>query len=322
MRSKSETTCPFQTQKITIGPMYILKQNAKALRATPKISLIVAFYNSFPLLEMVFAALKTQTFHDFEVLICDDGSNEACVNKIHALMEQFSFPVSHLWHEDRGFRKNRILNWGLFHAQSDIITIIDQDCIPHPEFLREHYENFEVGQVLCGRRMEFSPWVTSKITPKRIESGYIQRNLWWMLIACAPYKDNNGKKGIYVRNKWLRQFLNRKYRGIVGCNFSVAKHHLLEINGFDYRYEGPGTGEDSDIEYRLSLHDIRMTSFANTAVQYHLYHPIKIRPSENEKIFAEVQAQAKAITDFGLRQQIYQNFDSRLTHLEDPLPSL
>jgi hypothetical protein len=61
---------------------------------------------------------------------------------------------------------------------------------------------------------------------------------------------------------------------MLGSNFSIAKEHLLAINGFDELYNGPGCGEDSDIQYRLSLIGITGKSLRNLAIQYHVWHPL------------------------------------------------
>jgi hypothetical protein len=60
---------------------------------------------------------------------------------------------------------------------------------------------------------------------------------------------------------------------MLGSNFSVAKKHLIAINGFDELYTGPGCGEDSDVQYRLSLIGVTGKSLRNLAVQYHVWHP-------------------------------------------------
>jgi hypothetical protein len=79
--------------------------------------------------------------------------------------------------------------------------------------------------------------------------------------------------GIRVPSPLLRRLLRRKARGMLGSNFSVAKEHLFLVNGFDELYDGPGCGEDTDIEYRLSLVGVSGLSIRNLAIQYHVYHP-------------------------------------------------
>lgn len=279
----------------------------------PLISLIVAFYNAPRLLEFLLASLDKQSLKRFEVLLCDDGSSVETLEVVRPFLEQASFPILHLWHEDIGFRKNRMLNWGIHNSKSEKIVFIDQDCLLHPEFLAEHSKYLDDSRVLCGRRMDLTPWVSKMLTADKIRNNFIEKNLWWIIPSGLYMKDNNGKKGIYLKESSYRNNQNKKYRGIVGCNFSVTKNNLLKVNGFDTRYEGPGVGEDSDIEYRLNLLGVKMQSFAHAAVQYHVYHKLQKRNNRNEEIFVEVRRQQQMITPFGLQQQVYENPTSTLT---------
>ncbi len=64
----------------------------------------------------------------------------------------------------------------------------------------------------------------------------------------------------------------RKNSHIVGCNWSCFKEDLVKINGYDEDFTLPTTGEDSDIERRLSHFGVKMKSCRNAAVVAHLYH--------------------------------------------------
>lgn len=280
-----------------------LKNRSEKQRRFPA-AVSIAFYNNTRMLDLTLASFEKQSFQDFEIIICDDGSKPEAVQFLKNRIEKMSIPVKHLWHEDLGFRKNRIMNWGIHLADSDYLIFIDQDCLAHPQFVREHIEHRREKTVLCGRRMDLTPWVSESLTAEKIRNNYIQKNLWWILPTGLYMKDNNGGKGLYFKNPFLRSVANQKFRGIVGCNFSVHRSDLLAINGFDTRYEGAGTGEDTDIEYRLGLLGVKMQPFVNTAVQYHVYHKLLNRPSVNEQIFAQVQAEKKAVTDYGIKQQI------------------
>lgn len=270
----------------------------------PKVTLLVAFYNAPKLLELLFASIENQSFKNFEVILCDDGSNPETLAQIKPWIQQASFPIRHLWHEDLGFRKNRILNWGIHFSRAECLVFIDQDCMLHKDFLKEHYESFSKDSVLCGRRMDLTPWVSKMLTPKRMRDSFIEKNFWWIMPTGLYMKDNNGKKGIHLKKSNFRDQLNKKYRGIVGCNFSVAKENLLKINGFDNCYEGPGIGEDSDIEYRLSLLGLKMQSFAHAAVQFHVYHRLLKRENRNDIIFAETQKHKQMVALQGIQQQL------------------
>jgi hypothetical protein len=74
----------------------------------------------------------------------------------------------------------------------------------------------------------------------------------------------------------------------------------MRINGFDERYEAPGIGEDTDIQFRLELQGVRVKSLNQMAVQYHLFHPVQKRSEKNQKIFEEVKKNNVFHTSYGI----------------------
>lgn len=65
------------------------KYNYTSEKQKPEVSLIIAFYNKIDFLKLVFASLETQTFKNFEVLICDE--NFKIFDQVQAL-KQFRTP--------------------------------------------------------------------------------------------------------------------------------------------------------------------------------------------------------------------------------------
>src|SRR3989304_6107062 len=110
------------------------------------------------------------------------------------------------------------------------------------------------------------------------------------------------EKGIYLENKVLRKYFNKKKRGLLGCNLSIHKADIKKINGFDERYQAPSIGEDSDVQFRLELLGIKIETLNNIAIQYHLYHELQKRPEKNLELFAQVRKSAQHFTPYGLNK--------------------
>ncbi|MFA7288150.1 MAG: glycosyltransferase [Melioribacteraceae bacterium] len=268
-----------------------------------KTSLIIAVYNNKKYLELVFAGLERQTFKDFEVIIADDGSNCSVIDFINEYKLTSPMTIKHVWHEDKGFRKNKILNEAIRKSETEQIIIIDGDCVPHKEFIKEHYLSRIEGFCFTGRRINLSEKFTSLLTPTNVGNGFIEKNLPRLFIDAVFGKSNYVEKGIYIKSYFLRALLNKKKRGLLGCNFSLMKSNLLDINGFDERYEAPSIGEDSDIQFRLELNGIRIESLNHIAVQYHLYHKLQERPQINLDLFEQVKKEKTAFTRFGIEKK-------------------
>ena len=265
-------------------------------------SVIISVYNRFDYLQLVFAGLERQSLWDFEVVIADDGSDEKFVAQLNKLIPDLSFPVIHVYQENKGFRKNKILNKAVLAANSDYLVFIDGDCIPHSEFLNEHSRYRQKYVCLTGRRVNLSDKITNQLSPKLVKTGYLEKNTLKLVVDGLFGKSFDVEKGFYVKSISLRRMLNKKVRGLLGCNFSVYKEDLLRINGFDERYEAPSLGEDSDIQYRLELTGIRIKSLNNIAVQYHLYHELQARPQKNLDLFNKVKASGLSFPPFGIKQ--------------------
>lgn len=266
-----------------------------------KLSLVICFYKNFDFLEKVLASLEVQTEKNFEVIIADDGSPPEVVQKIYNVMMKTPLLIQHLWHADDGWKKVEMLNKALVMSLSDYIVTIDQDCVLHPEFVAEHLKNRSPGHVLSGRRAEFTSFINSCLTLRKIRNGYIQKNYWWMFFFMFYIKDNQWFKGLYFRSLFLRQIFNRKHRALVGCNMSFYKQDLIKINGYDMKNAFPCGAEDADIEYRMIEAGYKIKSICHIAVQYHLFHPF--RPSNLQDIlkFYRERREEKVAIQYGVR---------------------
>lgn len=268
----------------------------------PRASVLIPFYNNFKFLKLVLAGLQRQTEKNFEIVICDDGSREDVVAQVRPYLESLDLPIQYVWHRDLGFRKNRILNHGILCSKSEFLIFVDADCVAHPAFVAEYLAYADSRVALSGRRVELSPELTEDLDEQKIREGWIENNYWRIALQLVWRKDSNSPKGFYIKTPWLRSLVNKKKRPIVGSSFAGNKADFEAINGFDLRYEGVGIGEDSDIDFRLQLSGVRLQPMTNIAIQYHLWHPYKVRPSVNEALFEKVQKEKKARTEYGLEQ--------------------
>lgn len=95
----------------------------------PKISIIVSTYNAEEWLKKVLWGFEQQIFKDFEVVIADDGSKEPTKILLEEMAKKVHYPIVHVWQEDDGFQKSRILNKAVTACSADYIIMTDGDCI-------------------------------------------------------------------------------------------------------------------------------------------------------------------------------------------------
>ena len=95
----------------------------------PTVALIVSTYNQPDHLDRCLVALGRQTQANFELILADDGSDERTRRIIDRYSDTFSHPVRHIWQEDRGFRKTRILNQAIASTRAEYLVFMDGDCL-------------------------------------------------------------------------------------------------------------------------------------------------------------------------------------------------
>jgi cellulose synthase/poly-beta-1,6-N-acetylglucosamine synthase-like glycosyltransferase len=249
-----------------------------------KASIIISFYNDFSTLKVVLDALEKQSESDFEVIIADDGSGNEAVNQIQQEKTKHSFPLLHVWQEDKGFRKTRILNKAVLASSAEYLIFMDGDCIPHHHFVKDHLCFQSPVTIVAGRRVNISKTLKTKFLSEQINGKYpfifFLRLLWDSIFG----NTRDVERGIRVPVKLVNIMLGKFNRGILGANFSLYKNAILEVNGFDMRYEKPFVGEDTDLEYRLRLKGKKVFSPRFRLVQYHFIHERQDRVSETENL--------------------------------------
>lgn len=270
------------------------------------ISLIISFYNKIELLKFIFAALERQTYRNFEVVIADDGSKPEVVAEIERIKLNYFFPIKHVWHEDDGWQKNKILNKAIVASEGEYLIFIDGDCIPHRRFVQEHVENRAENQAISGRRILLTDNISKALVLKKVQNGYFDFLVAFPLFfqTIFGHKKTYLEDMIRIRNPFLRRLLLKdRRRYLLGCNYSVWKSDLLKVNGFDERFVYPGMGEDTDLEERLARIGVFCISKKHLVTIFHVYHvhfDTDYKP--NRVLFEENNFKKVIYTPFGINK--------------------
>lgn len=235
-----------------------------------KISLIISVYKNMDFLDLVLESVGLQTFKDFEVIIAEDADSEEMKKFIENKSKIYDFTIKHVFHEDKGFRKNKILNEALRVAGGEFVVFIDGDCILHKDFLKEYAKRTNKTTCLFGRRVNLDRETTNKLLKTKDLSLL---SIFRLLFTKARRIED----GIYLPFP-----ATRRKTGVKGSNFCLSREKMYELNGFDEDFERPTCGEDDDIERRLRLIGVKMKCTKNKTIQYHLYHEKKGRKEDSE----------------------------------------
>jgi glycosyltransferase involved in cell wall biosynthesis len=264
-------------------------------------SVIVPVYNALPALELVLAGYARQTLRSFELVIADDGSGPEVRKRIDDFAAANLFPVRYVYHPDEGYRKTKILNEAVLAAGTPYLIFADADCIPHREFVQAHCAHIRPRTVLCGRRVNLPPRLSESLGPLDIRSGRLERRTLLRVLGALVSPGSHWDEGLLLRNGTLHRWVNHKEPALLGCNFSLEKALLEEVNGFNEDFTGYA-GEDTELEYRLRLAGARFAWVRHRAVQYHLYHPARPRSVTNVAALARTRAEGRASCSNGLHK--------------------
>lgn len=240
------------------------------------ISIIVPTYNRPRALELCLRSLASQSLLPKEVLIADDGSGSETRAAVERMTTELkgAFPVRHVWQEDIGFRKPRILNETVRQSSGDYLVFIDGDCMAHREFIRAHAVAGGPDAILSGKRVDLGKGLTERL----LASGRVIASLgpvlaWDSIFGQAP-RTRKVEEAIILRNKVLRKLMHRDEitdDGVWGCNFSLPRELFYAINGCDEDFLD-GSIEDNDLGIRVLNQGRRLRSVRCLAVIFHLWH--------------------------------------------------
>jgi glycosyltransferase involved in cell wall biosynthesis len=222
--------------------------------------IIVSTYNQPDLLDRSLYSLTRQSCPSFEIVVADDGSGPETRAVIESHAERAVVPVRHVWQEDDGFRKTRILNKAIRATAADYLLFTDGDCIAHPDFVKEHLAEAETGRYVNGSIIRLDSNISDLIGKQEIADQKVF-DLRWLV-----------SEGGKFNRRYLRFSLNHRLRRLLNAE---------AVNGFDHRFTYGF--EDGDFGNRLENLGLTPKTVRWTANLLHLWHE---RPWSNPEVLA------------------------------------
>lgn len=240
----------------------------------PAASVIVSTYQRPGHLERCLEGFRHQTTRDFEVVVADDGSGPETAELVAAAAKSYPVPLRHVWQEDAGFRKCRILNRASLAADAAVLIYTDGDCVPERRFVAMHLRHSAPGRFLVGRSVKWGEARSQRLDVAAVARGEHARIGLREIIENARGLHRYVPYGFVLPGEfsfWLVQRL-KKNRGFRGGNGSLWKSDLERVNGWNEDFESWGL-EDVELGYRLRLAGVEPMLVINRAVNFHLWHP-------------------------------------------------
>jgi len=270
-----------------------------------KISVIFTTYNSPVWLEKVLWGWTRQNDNFHEIVIADDGSEAETRAVIERFRSESPIQIKHVWQEDNGFQKCRILNKAILAADGDYLVVSDGDCIPRSDFIAQHRQHAQPGYYLSGGYFKL-PMSTSRLISKDdiiaqqcfdkkwlIEKG-VKPSLKFMKLTAGPVRSRLYNTLTTTKPTWN------------GHNASCFRSDAIRVNGFDERMRYGG--EDVEFGYRLQNAGIKARQIRYSAVCIHLDHErgyVNEGDRErNRSILDETVKEKHEVTPAGISQHV------------------
>lgn len=223
-------------------------------------TVFIPTYNRAKLLPRAFLSLESQTFHDFEVVIVDDGSSDDTESLIARWKTQVCFPVSYFKQDHQG--KYAAFNLGVEQARGRFFVLLDSDDRLLPatlERLAYHWETIPetdrpsfagvegLVESLDGKRCLTKPYPVSPYDTTYLDLWYKQHIggekrgcTRTDILRCYPYPLFPDEYHIRDSITWKRIALHYKMRGVNEV-FQQMEHQPdgLTSNRFSARMNSP-----------------------------------------------------------------------------------
>lgn len=265
------------------------------------IGVVISTYNNPQWLEKTLWGYMCQERKADEIIVADDGSGPETASLIESY--KALLPLRHVWQEDKGFRKTRILNEALRVAQSDYLVFTDQDCVPRHDFIAVHEHYAREGWFLSGGYFKLPMDISLRLSHDDISSGQAFR-IDWLREQGLKW---NFKCTKLIQNRAFCVMMNHitpTHATWNGMNSSGWRKDIISANGFDERMQYGG--EDRELGERLRNAGLSSRQIRYSAICLHLDHK---RPYVNKEAWAindSIRQKTRSLrltrTDYGINR--------------------
>ena len=201
-------------------------------------SVIISTYNQPKWLQNVLWGYEFQSENNFEIIIADDGSTEETKVVVDAFISNSFLNIKHIWQEDDGFQKTKILNKAIIETSSNYLIFTDGDCIPRQDFVETHLKLQKESCFLSGGYFKLPENISNNISKENIKSLDTVMHLDWH-VECDFEQVVSSNKRHYAEAAQnlaghfllLESFSSEDYNLWTNTNFLQRKEDSLAFKG-------------------------------------------------------------------------------------------
>lgn len=268
------------------------------MKKLPTCSLLISTYNWPQALEACLKSVIKQTIKPNEILIADDGSTEETTQLINNFKSKTNIPITHVWHEDNGFRKTIVLNMALAKAKFEYIVQVDGDVYLHKDFIKDHLNFAKPNTFVRASRI----YMDKNLSEKNLNNEF----------KISLFDKSLTNKFSALRIPFVQFLFEHKYKTkgnelyeIHGCNMAFWKADFYKVNGFNEDFNGWGP-EDKELVVRLLNAGVKKRFLKMKGLVYHFWHKEQSRNNlqNNEDLLAKAIETKSVYCNNGLNKYL------------------
>lgn len=139
---------------MVLTPTHVRQRRSAQMKVRPRVSAILTILNAEKHLAKSIESVLSQSYHDWELLLCDDGSADGSCDIARRYAQWYPCKVKYLQHpnrENRGINATR--NLGLAHASGQYVAWLDADDVWQQHKLEQQVtlldQHREAAMVYC-----------------------------------------------------------------------------------------------------------------------------------------------------------------------------
>ena len=222
-------------------------------RPGTRVSVIVPTFNRWPILQRTLAALRAQTYSDFELIVVDDGSTDGTWEQLQTWRTAVGDSMNIVLLRQPNLKPGAARNSGLTRATGDLVLFLGDDIAPDRGLVAEHVaKHRQLGEPVA-------------------VLGYTDWDRQGMRVT--PFLDFVNRDGQQFAYGHLRDGDDVPFTCLYTSNVSVPRW-VLGCSPFHPAFTFVDW-EDVELGYRLSLRGLRII-YHRRASARHL-HPMRMR---------------------------------------------
>jgi hypothetical protein len=233
------------------------------------ISIVTAFYNRKPQFLNTLKTLSASSIKDFELIIVDDGSDEA--HRLDDVIPSLPFPTQliRLSRLDRWYCNPCVpFNIGIKKASGDILFLQNPECLHCGDLLKDACGSLHPNEYRAYSCYGLSHSQTEKLSsflPERLEPGFGGQ----ILSVIGLLRPCNVQEVGYEESWYNHPQFRPKAFHFAACMYRSA---MLNLGGFDLRYAGGLCYDDDELVHRIRKKGMKVNIPLSPMV-FHQAHP-------------------------------------------------